>query len=190
MVPSIALIEGALRDANEEKKDVIKLKLNKTFSIFQVLLFIGSLLLGIVFLVLPFLVKIYWLLILSPLGILFLADFIFTLNHLIVELTRKIYWHRHSNEIELKENGKSYRISKTDIIKAIAWVPRFSGVGELAPGELLGKYQFYTKEFKVEISDKIISNYPEIIESFCPEIVVRKRQFNLVKNTMPNNGYK
>lgn len=181
MVPSIALVEGALRDSKEEEKDLIKLRFNKTFSLFHIIILVISSGLGLTFIVLPFIIKIYWLLILLPIGLTLLADLVFTINHLSVEMGRNIYWSKNENLLVIKKDSETIKVDSNNVTNIVRWTPRFKGAGRLAPGELLGKYQIFTKTGFIEISDLLLSDYPEIIENLTENISERKRQFNKVK---------
>lgn len=57
MMPSIGLIEGALRNTKEEQREIVKLKFNRTFLTFQIVNLLMALGIGLAFTLLPFLLK-------------------------------------------------------------------------------------------------------------------------------------
>lgn len=118
---------------------------------------------------------------LSPLGIIFLIDFVFTLNHLSVEMSRNIYWNKKEKHLRIKTKKHTLEIDSANVIKVVSWSPRFLGFGKLAPGESLGKHQFFTEYGCVEISDMIMSNYLDILPQLSDNLIVKKKQFNIIE---------
>ena len=184
---SFMLVFDALREIKEQKKDLIKLKLN-------VMDIINSFLLdGLTFGLSQTLL--YWLILFPPanfptllfiiiIPFVFLAsiDFVILISHIINEKRHTINWDTKQNIISVNQDGNEFQLDlNSETLQIIHYYPPIRGGFRGFPGFSFHVLVLSENENKVRISSIIYDYYDFALPlTKHKNYIVIKRQFNIL----------